>query len=274
MSAMCFIAVSYFGSKDLKAYIETLVNQTDSRWSLKIVDNSQDEEESLRLRELTAEDPRIEVWASGSNLGYFGAAEWARNRMTTSDFDWIAVTNTDVVLATDDFVQNILGSCDATAAVLAPAIHGSSSRSALNPYMYARPTVARSRMRRLLFWNVATARITVVASYLRHRIAKRQRTTPNVDVEIYAAHGSFIIFGRRFFAEQGDFRHTSFLFGEELTVAEFCRVQGIRTVFSPRLQVVHTEHAHTGVLRSREVLESQVGAAKNALKLISSNNSR
>jgi hypothetical protein len=128
-------------------------------------------------------------------------------------------------------------------------------------------------MRRLLFWNVVTAQITVVASHLRHRAAKRQTTTPDVDVEIYAAHGCFMIFGRRYFAEQGDFRHTSFLFGEELTVAEFCRVQGIRTVFSPRLQVVHTEHAQTGVLRSKEVLESQVNAAKNALKLIS-NNSR
>lgn len=266
---ICFIAISYFGSKDLGPYIDSLISQRDGRWLLKIVDNSLDPGESERLRQLASCDQRIEVWTSSQNLGYFGAAEWARERIANADFAWIAVTNTDVVLESNDFVATVHDSTDPTLGVLAPTILGSSSHSDLNPYMYTRPTVARSRLRRLLFWNVYLARATVVLSHLWRCVSKRPQI-PSCERDIYAAHGSFMIFGRPYFAHQGTFRHTSFLFGEELTVAEFCRTRGIRTVFSPKLRVVHTEHSSTGVLRSRTVLEAQVAASKNALRLISS----
>jgi GT2 family glycosyltransferase len=269
MRAVCFLAVSYFGSNDLINYIGSLMGQTDNRWLLKVIDNSSDENENHRLRDLALQDPRIEVWEPGKNLGYFGAAEWARCKVAENGFEWIAVTNTDVVLARWDFVERLLGLSDMTAAVIAPKIYGSKSRSELNPYMFGRPTLLRSQIRRILFWNVTIARVTVILSHMRHRMTK-SRITPSSDVAIYAAHGSFMIFGTTFFAKGGNFRHTSFLFGEEITIAEYCRNEGIPTIYSPMLEVEHTEHANTGVLRSKDVLRSQVIAAKNALRLISS----
>lgn len=268
MTRVCFLAVSYFGSTDVASYVKSLQEQSDERWILKIVDNSQDKDEQERLLDIAGSDGRIEVWETGGNLGYFGAAEWARTRIAEEEFDWIAVTNTDVVFTSADFVSNLLVSPAAkTAAVVAPAIYGSRSKSSLNPYMYGRPTLSRSRLRRILFWNTSTAQATVLLSELRRLVAK-SKLAPLAAAEIYAAHGSFMIFGRQFFEVGGTFQHSSFLFGEELTVAEFCRSKGLRTVFVPDLTVQHTEHANTGIFRSELVLKAQVEASKRALKLI------
>jgi GT2 family glycosyltransferase len=268
LSEVCFIAVSYFGSPDLPAYVDSFLAQSDPRWQLKIVDNSQDSSEHERLQLIAAADPRIEVWATNDNLGYFGAAEWARQRIEASSFEWICVTNTDVVLDGGDFIRSLMLLSGSDISILAPSIYGSRSRTALNPYMYSRPTVWRSRIRRLLFWNTATAQTTILISHLRRKIGKSV-PVPASGVDIYAAHGCFMIFGTKFFTAGGNFRHSSFLFGEELTVAEFCRMNGLRTTYVPSLMVKHTEHANTGILRSPVVLRSQVTAARNALALIS-----
>lgn len=273
MSLVCFIAVSYFGSRDVAPYIESLISQTDERWVLRLVDNSNDDEEAKRLATLAERDSRIEVLSPCSNLGYFGGAEWARRRLDSAVFDWIAVTNTDVALVGSDFVGSLISISEPQIAVGAPAVFGSSSRSPLNPYMRSRPTVVRSWVRRILFWNTLIAQVTVLLSHLRRRLS-RTSSLPQVETDIYAAHGCFMLFGKSYFAAGGNFSHSSFLFGEELTVAEFCRDHGLRTTYFPGLEVQHKEHANTGLLRSRAVLRSQVAAAKHALELISGKGGR
>lgn len=268
MSLVCFIAVSYFGSRDLGSYITSLIDQDDDRWVLKVVDNSMDDEEGLRLAELAERDSRIEILTPGQNLGYFGGADWARNRLEAGSYDWIAVTNTDVIIVASGFVATLIAMSPSEVGVIAPAIFGSSSDSMLNPYMRNRPTILRSRIRRLLFWSTATAQVTILVSHLKRRFTKGP-AIPEVETEIYAAHGCFMLFGRSYFLAGGTFRHSSFLFGEELTVAEFCRDRDLKTRYIPGLEVVHIEHANTGLLRSRSVLLSQVAAAKKALDLIS-----
>lgn len=267
MSDVCFIAVSYFGSADLSNYMASLHAQTDGRWQLRIVDNSQDDAEFSKLKSIAGKDRRVEVWKTESNLGYFGAAEWARARLDTNSYSWIAVTNTDVVLDSPDFLASLASFTQNRVGVVAPAIYGSSSRSALNPYMHARPTLRKSQLRQLMLNNVAFAQATVVLSHFKRRGAKG-RSVPEAETDIYAAHGCFMLFGVAFFEAGGTFIHDSFLFGEEITIAEFSRHHNLRTVFVPNLTVKHTEHASTGILRSRLVLKSQVLAARNVTRLI------
>ena len=70
---------------------------------------------------------------------------------------------------------------------------------------------------------------------------------------IYAAHGSCMVFSKNYFVQGGNLKHISFLFGEEIFVAETARSLKLQTVYEPRLRVSDAEHASTGFFYSRKV---------------------
>ena len=72
-------------------------------------------------------------------------------------------------------------------------------------------------------------------------------------VPIYAAHGSLFVFHRSYFDMGGDLSHGTFLFGEEIFVAETILRLGLTILYDPRFCVVHKEHLTTGQLPSRKV---------------------
>jgi hypothetical protein len=71
--------------------------------------------------------------------------------------------------------------------------------------------------------------------------------------EVYAAHGSFIIFHRNYFLERNDFSHKPFLFGEEISVAENLRSSQLKAVYWPDLKIKHQEHQSTGRIPNRKM---------------------
>src|SRR5947208_6891971 len=83
---------------------------------------------------------------------------------------------------------------------------------------------------------------------------------------IYAAHGSFFIFSRRYFEAGGFLDENLFLYGEEISVAEICRSLGLLVVYEPSLCVLHKEHESTGKVLSRFTYECQ----KKAMQYVTS----
>jgi GT2 family glycosyltransferase len=83
---------------------------------------------------------------------------------------------------------------------------------------------------------------------------------------IYAPHGAFMIFSRRYFEAGGYLDGNLFLYGEEISVAEICRSLGLAVIYEPSLCVVHNEHASTGKRITRFTYECQ----KKALAYITS----
>jgi GT2 family glycosyltransferase len=75
----------------------------------------------------------------------------------------------------------------------------------------------------------------------------RPAATTSHPVAIYAPHGSFLIFNWSYFSTGGTLDHPTFLFGEEIFVAEAARRLKLRVVHDPRLVVFHEEHATTGI---------------------------
>src|SRR5205823_4228222 len=83
---------------------------------------------------------------------------------------------------------------------------------------------------------------------------------------IYAAHGSFLIFSRRYFEAGGFLDGNLFLYGEEISVAEICRSLGLPVIYEPSLCVLHKEHQSTGRVLSRFTYECQ----KKAMQYVTS----
>jgi GT2 family glycosyltransferase len=72
--------------------------------------------------------------------------------------------------------------------------------------------------------------------------------------QIFAPHGSCIIFHRNYFKRGGSLQHVAFLFAEELFIAEEARRIGLRVVYAPTIRIDDLEHASTGRFLSRKMI--------------------
>jgi GT2 family glycosyltransferase len=264
MTLLRVIAINYFGAAWVEGLLRSLQEQRHQDWRLVLVDNSESEDQGSRLREICVEEERAEVLISSSNLGYLRAAEWARLSQP-SEATWTAVCNTDLQLDDHRFVA-LLSDLRPDRAVLAPEITAVPSLRKQNPYMVARPSVRRMLFRRLMLSHELSARLALAVATSRERAG--QGASEATARDIYAPHGSFMLFHRDFFSRGGSLRHGSFLFGEEITIGERARQLGLRVGYEPSLRVLHEEHQATGRKRTGVLFRAQRDAAIYGHRLI------
>jgi len=225
---------------------------------LVIVDNSIGDEDYATLQR-TLEPSESALIKAPSNLGYFGAASWALAWVHSNKWDpqWFIVSNPDISFPSSDFVQRLSQISTTEADVIAPAIIIESTGVDQNPFLRFRMTRARLAMFRWMYSHYAVSvAYQCLAAFKRALSRFRPSHHPSggaAPLEVYAPHGAFVIFGRRYL-RQAHFRPPGFLFGEEIFVGEMCRRHGLRIVYRPDLRVMHRCHATTGLIKSRRMV--------------------
>lgn len=257
------VAVSYFGSPDLRRLIESLAASSQPDWRLVTVDNAEDSAEWTKVADAVAVDSRAEGIRSPRNLGFFGGARHALKDVDPTAFDWVVVSNADICFA-PDFIAR-LGERRPDC-VVAPSITSSITGRDQNPYLRERPGGWAVRRWRWEFALVPVGRIVVALG--NSRLSRRGGPPGTEAANIYAPHGSCMALPREFFARGGSLNHEPFLFAEEITIAEQCRRLGMTVVYDPTVRVRHREHASTGVLRSARMIRWQRDAIGYAARLL------
>lgn len=253
--ALC--VVSYGGSGEIDGLIDSLITQTCSDWRMYIADNSSDLDERRRLERSAKRDSRIEYVDMGANLGYFGAAAEIWENERSDDLDWFVVSNTDLFISDKRALARLADFSAPDAGVVAPSIRSSRSGKDQNPYL-RRPFNDRQLLRiRIQSSAAVVIQLAELLSAVRKRLRRNLRE--NADQasgpsKIYAPHGSFVAFSRRYFEQGGRLTSPTFLFGEEIFVAESARLLGLPIYYEPAISVTHSEHANIGVVRSKQVL--------------------
>jgi GT2 family glycosyltransferase len=259
-----FVAVSYFGSADLRELVTSLIEGSRSSWRLVVVDNSLDGRESERISSLCSHDGRISAITPASNLGYYGGARLALSEQGIPPA-WTVVCNTDLAFASD-FVERL---CSAPPeVVLAPSVRSLRTGRDQNPYLARRPGRWKARQWRWEFATVPVAKLVVALGNIPSRRWSRRRVQCDQAQQIYAPHGSCIAFPASFFERGGSLLHPPFLFGEEISVGEQCRRIGMSVTYEPSLRVFHAEHRATGVWRSTRMVRWQQEAVRYATDLL------
>jgi len=261
------IAVSYFGADDAFALLESLLAQDEKKWTLLIVDNTDDSTQRARLDELRAVDSRVDVMRAPGNLGYLGGAAWAlEQRPPAGD---AAVLNTDLVLMGPGALRQLAQAARAGSDIgmIAPSVISERSGRDQNPHLAAPPSVRISVLRALSMSTPLLAQSTIYASTLLSRKSEARRVPDKAEsrAEIYAPHGSFLYFTAEYLRRGGSLRHPLFLFAEEVFVAEECLNAGLKVLFEPSIKILHREHANTGVRRPRLLLKASGRATRYVL---------
>lgn len=254
------ICVNYFSATDVRKFVASFLRAKNSEnVGIVIVDNSCDEREFNRLRDIAKVSPgKIRALNAGKNLGYFGASQFALDDIQKNGMpDYVIISNPDIALAEDFFNQ--LENVNSSAAVLGPKIISGRTGENQNPYMVNRPSKRRMQTYKRIFGILPVNFAYQYLSGLKQTLSSLAKPDLKSEasfepVNCYATHGSFMIFNKSYFSAGGNFKYGSFLFGEEIFVAETCRNLNLQTAYVPTLTVEHREHVATGLFPKLKTL--------------------
>lgn len=270
------VTVNYKSAFSMLGFLGSLSHtKAFSEITIVIADNSSGEEDLSSLRQAISQLSNVELLASAVNRGYFGGARFALEHYLAQGRelpDWVIVCNHDVLIEDPDFFSKLFLQDPMATGVIAPRIQILPKGLDQNPFMRYRPGKVRWNVLRLAYSSYGLALIWDWISRKKKALRSsdwmpRSAGKPSEKVQsepIYAAHGSFFIFSRRYFEKGGYLDGNLFLYGEEISVAEICRSLDLPIVYEPSLRVLHDEHRSTGRTISRFSYECQ----KKALRYI------
>ncbi len=199
---------------------------------------------------------------TGGNLGYFGGASFGLDAyLAHASFpDCVIVANSDLEIVSDDFFAVLarFGSLGRDVFGIVPDIARAPQGATItaqtfreNPMKVQRISAASMRARMLCKRVRVLSMVQDLVAGLRRRVELKPAAVIPAGSPVYMMHGSFMILLRSYFERTAGLSFPSFLFGEEIFVAEETRKAGGQLIFEPALRLNHYGGASTSGIGSR-----------------------
>ena len=185
----------------------------------------------------------LKVVATGENKGYFGAVSHGMGLYDAMAYDYVIISNVDVVMEEDFFAELAKMPVDKALGWIAPQIYSDAEHRDRNPKIMQRYPKRKLQILQTLF------RIPILYNLYTHTVYKSKALMKHERGNIYAGHGSFIILTKKYFQQCGIIDYPIFLFCEEIYLGEQCRKHGLKVVYEPALRVTDAEHASTSTFK-------------------------
>ena len=188
----------------------------------------------------------LKVFTTGNNLGYFGAVEYAFKQVQPADFDYIIISNVDVLMTEDSIVELTKTNLNTSIGWIAPRLYSTTHQFDWNPQAISRYPKKKLRIMQFLFKHPFLL-------FLKQRIFHQYRhiTSYPAGADIYAAHGSFILLTKHFFERCGGIHYPVFLYFEEIYLAEECRKHQLKVVYMPQIEISDIGSVSTGKMPAK-----------------------
>lgn len=190
----------------------------------------------------------VRHFVSEDNRGYFGGVEYAikQSNVNLSEFDYIIISNVDLTIDKNFFVELLSADVDECVGCIAPSIFSLSDKRDRNPKIISRPSKKKLILQKLLYKYPILDWAYVNFFYAKRRTKLQHHS----EGYIYAAHGSFMLFTSKFASFLQTMNYPCFLFGEEIYLAEHLKKQGLKTLYIPKLKVYDSDHVSTSKMKS------------------------
>ena len=156
--------------------------------------------------------------------------------------------------------------------ILAPKIISRLSGKNQNPIYRSRPKPAKFLVLSYLFNNwLATAAYRFAALFKGWLTSARYFPVSAINEGeiIYAAHGCFICLPQEYFKRGGALKCSSFLYLEEICLAEESIELGLAIRYTNKIKVHHEEHASTSFIPPNHIRKHLVKAHRIAYQVLS-----
>ncbi|MEZ4799090.1 MAG: glycosyltransferase [Flavobacteriales bacterium] len=253
MKKVIITLVNYFGEKELVDFIRSqLLVQKGVDLTIAVVDNGSRCE---ILQQFAQENPAIRLFQPNKNLGYLGAAFFAYKQLVETErqnFDTFILSNFDLEFPNAHTLEKLVQEAELKKLeVFGPQIINIPDGGKSNPMYEER--ISLSHLNRLL--KVNSSMLLAIPYQLLHRLKKKKSKTTSNKTSCYAIHGSMMCFASSFFKKSGTLDYPSFLYGEEIFIAEQCLKQDIKIGFIPSIEIIHKEHITTGSWKTRKHMQ-------------------
>ena len=242
------ITVNYKDSKPTENLIKSIVNcNISSTLKIVIIDNESTDDSLLSLNMLRKKtNLDIEIIPSSENSYYWGGINLGLTDNNKKDYDWIIACNNDIEFNDCRFFEKLNHLEKDCYSIIAPQIISSLTNKDLNPFMLKPISFIYDLYYSLYYLNFFTSKIVHKIGRLIRIINKLSKIKKSLNCQIYAGHGSCMIFSRDFFSN-GGFLDTGFsMYGEEISTAEIAKKINSQIYYIPSLSIIHNEHQSTG----------------------------
>lgn len=268
------ICVNYNNEDDTIHCVETfLLTNKDSNIHVLVIDNSESANDILHSKFKT--NSYVTILRPDSNLGFYNGASWGL-KVFLSKYpipSYICVSNTDLIFNQIDFVKKLKKYHDKIDTnVIAPSIKSNLTGVDQNPQIRIRPSRLRMKFYTIIYKYYLIAQIYWLLSIFKNKFVKVSCDKPTISdaspnlFNIYAPHGSIVIYKNNYFKAGATIENKVFLFGETIQIAEQCRLKNLNVVYDKRLKVIHKEHATTNIFRSKKMICYQWEASVHCYK--------
>lgn len=262
MTNIAIFCVNYNSYKELYIYLNTIEKAAAyakgmAKISVFIADNTENNIEHVVFNTNNYE---ISLFPFHKNLGYFGAIGKMMKETDMSEYDYVIISNVDLIM-NNDTIRNIAEyQCDEHTGWIAPKIFSELEERDRNPKIIKRYSLKKLKMIRLFY------RYPILHYLYTKTFYKSKKYVSKVAGNIYAGHGSFIILTKEYIKRCGIINYPVFLFGEEIYLAEMCRENNLTVSYCPDISVSDKEHVSTGKIRSRLYYRYNYEAINYAIK--------
>lgn len=277
MPKFSFVVLHYNTIDDTDACVESIENMCkNSDYRIYIVDNASPNMSGKKLEKKYCQIECIKVILSKENLGFAKGNNLGIDcAMNDGYADFIVVLNSDTKVIQPDFCEKIVAEYGKSEfAVLGPTIYTPHGKTAANPgRTYIRQGseldefVKRYRRK---FFMLKTGLCFVTDLF------KKKKDVPNQAksevqfryTENCVLHGCFLVFSRKYLDVMQGFDSRTFLYFEEEILYLHCMKNGLKTVYSPEIEIWHKEDGATdSILDSSR--KKMIFICKNVLKSVS-----
>ncbi len=259
------ITVDYKNAYHTQRFVKSLSELTGfSECQIAIVGNESDDETREKLEQLRKKySENVTIFYVMENLYYWGGAAFGINKLYPDRShmpDWLIVCNNDILIEQKEFLTKLSSLNYEEYGVIAPSIISSITQKDQNPFRISPINKSDLVKWKILHTHYALFVAFIFIGRLLRKVKvlsryKRKKDNINREKEIYAPHGSFVIFSKRFFEKGGNLDTNFTLYGEENTTAEITKNIGLTVRYCPSLQVIHNEHSTTGHVISKVMYE-------------------
>jgi GT2 family glycosyltransferase len=250
------LCVNYNCASAIEAMLETVPLNFRNNVEAIIVDNSGELTNQSRCCALTGFQ-RLHLVSPGQNLGYFGGANAGyAEKDSQMDPDVTMIANPDLLFSDGFFDQLVAQSAvwPSDAGVIFPVVKDSNTQKDSNPFLRTRQDVKYLDTRIFFFGSRLRFSIWMLLHFLKSKVRKQPQAPAKEHGinPIYAGHGSLFLFLPAYFANGASLAFGSFLYAEELFVAEMCLDAGLKCYHDTSLHADHISHITTSALPSEQ----------------------
>ena len=250
--SILIVLVNYFNENEVAEFIARQLCKQQVQYTVVVVDNGSN---ANVLEQPGKDNAFVHLVQPTENLGYLNGANFGFNFYCASNPipDFTIVCNSDIIIEDEHFFEKLLNdSASEKAEVIGPTIVSTLTSHHQNPMYKKRLSYMKIKRLLTVFSFYPLYIIYQLGAYFKRWIKISRSENEKQSDLVYALHGSFLIFTKSFFEKGNTLQFPSFLYAEELFIAEQCLKNGSSIYYNANLKVLHKEHSSSGFIKNRK----------------------